>query len=220
MKIHYPYVLYALRVMIVFLFISLPAMAYNTKTSPRSYSQQKQQKAPEWLQIFEKQDQQKQKFKPATVHAHSATSQLNNSTNLPPIGYRNSLLEQKQQIRISHSASSTMPLTQLSSPMHITETNRATINRKNTSGAGNIGIITGLTVYEPFGTNVPSDYAEGVGDLSIQMSSGPRKSFPERPDTPPANTSPIGEPWILLFFGLIFAVGATIRKKTKSNRSI
>lgn len=205
--------------MIAFLFISLPAMAYNTKPTPRSYSQQKQQKAPEWLQIFEKQEQQGQKFKPATVHAHSATSQLNNSVTLPPIGYRNSLLE-KRQIRISHSANSTMPFPQPSFSMRVTETNRATINGNNTFGTVNIGIASTPTVYQPFDTNVPSDYAEGVGDLSIQMSSGPRKSFPERPDTPPANTSPIGEPWILLFFGLIFALGMTVRKRMKSNHSI
>lgn len=59
------------------------------------------------------------------------------------------------------------------------------------------------TIYAPFDNTMPSEQcgpnkAPGKGG-------GIRNGFITGPDTPPANESPVGEPWVLAAFALVFA---------------
>ena len=73
------------------------------------------------------------------------------------------------------------------------------------------------TIYEPFATETPSQYTDGGSESG--SSSGPSKitnrknGFVDRPDTPPAPGSPIGEPWIMLAFAAMAAIAIALRKK-------
>ena len=68
------------------------------------------------------------------------------------------------------------------------------------------------TVFEPFNGASPSEYSE------VGASAGPngrRNSFGPRPDDRPADTSPIGEPWILLLLAAGFGGMIAIRKRIR-----
>ena len=72
-------------------------------------------------------------------------------------------------------------------------------------------------IYEPFATEAPSLYTDGGSESG--SSSSPSKitnrknGFVDRPDTPPAPGSPIGEPWIMLAFAAMAAIAIALRKK-------
>ena len=67
------------------------------------------------------------------------------------------------------------------------------------------------TVFEPFNGAVPSEYVDGKAPSS---SSGPRRGKILGPDTDPAQQYPIGEPWILGIFALLF--GGVIAWKNRT----
>ena len=210
MRIHFPYVL---RVTLVLLTFSLSLTAHGTApASSRFYTPQKQSDAPEWLRVFEQQGQpgsQGQKFKAASARtvATSQTQYQRGTESLPPLGFRNRLVDKRTIVAQPSFAPTQSVAPAPSMSMRMIELSR---NATRIGGTSSFTPAYSSTVYEPFDANAPSDYAEGIGSTVGQMT-GPRKSFPERPDTPPANTSPIGEPWILLFFGLLFAAGVAIR---------
>ena len=77
------------------------------------------------------------------------------------------------------------------------------------------------TVYQPFESSLPSDnnpvYSSGQGE---DEGNGGRRnvtnrqnSFPDRPDTPPAEGSPVGEAWIMLLFAAAAALAIYIRQR-------
>ena len=72
-------------------------------------------------------------------------------------------------------------------------------------------------IYEPFATEAPSQYTDGGSESG--SSSGPSKitnrknGFVDRPDTPPAPGSPIGEAWVMLLFAAAAAIVIALRKK-------
>ena len=66
------------------------------------------------------------------------------------------------------------------------------------------------TVYEPFNDTPPSESESGSSPSKI---TNRRNGFVDRPDTPPAPGSPIGEPWIMLAFAAMATIAITLRKK-------
>ena len=77
------------------------------------------------------------------------------------------------------------------------------------------------TVYQPFESSLPSDnnpvYSSGQGE---DEGNGGRRnvtnrqnSFPDRPDTPPAEGSPVGEAWIMLLFAAAAALVIFVRQR-------
>ena len=77
------------------------------------------------------------------------------------------------------------------------------------------------TVYQPFESSLPSDnnpvYSSGQGE---DEGNGGRRnvtnrqnSFPNRPDTPPAEGSPVGEAWIMLLFAAAAALAIFVRQR-------
>ena len=69
------------------------------------------------------------------------------------------------------------------------------------------------TVYEPFTTAAPSDnhpMAAGAGEPQI---TNRKNGFLDRPDTPPAPGSPVGEPWVLLLFAAAAAIVVAWRRR-------
>lgn len=70
------------------------------------------------------------------------------------------------------------------------------------------------TVYEPFSSVTPSEQsAVGAAYSPAQAPGGPRRDKINGPDTPPANESPIGEPWIMAAFALLFAGAVALRRR-------
>ena len=71
-----------------------------------------------------------------------------------------------------------------------------------------------VTVFEPFNNAAPSEYSEAA------KSSQPtgRRYFPGRPDDKPAQTSPVGEPWILFLLASILGGVMAWRKKMNVKR--
>ena len=71
------------------------------------------------------------------------------------------------------------------------------------------------TIYEPFSSATPSSDANGSNNGPNNISG--RKNSSVVPGTPPdpngANSSPIGESWIMLAFAAMTAVALTLRKK-------
>lgn len=67
------------------------------------------------------------------------------------------------------------------------------------------------TVFEPFNGACPSEYVDGKAPTGPN---GRRNGFGPRPDDKPADTSPIGEPWILGIFALLF--GGVIAWKNRT----
>ena len=62
-------------------------------------------------------------------------------------------------------------------------------------------------VYEPFNDTPPSESGETAGIT------GRKNAFPGRPDTPPAPGSPVGEPFVLLFFAAVAALVVARRQR-------
>ena len=75
------------------------------------------------------------------------------------------------------------------------------------------GVAYSSNVYEPFNNTPPSEYTpEGTS-----TGGGPRR-FPQRPDINPGE-SPVGEPWIMAIFALLFGgIIAVRRGKIGRNR--
>ena len=68
------------------------------------------------------------------------------------------------------------------------------------------------TVYQPFSGTTPAEQSAGAMN-SPTVTSGPHKSFVDRPDMPPQGF-PVGEPWVMLAFAALAAgVIAYNRKK-------
>lgn len=65
------------------------------------------------------------------------------------------------------------------------------------------------TVYEPFDNTAPSEQSAVGSSSSPNRAPGKggniRNGFGPRTDDTPANTSPVGEPWILAAFAVLFA---------------
>ena len=80
------------------------------------------------------------------------------------------------------------------------------------------GVRYNGTIYSPFDNTVPSE-VDGVGaGYSPLQSSGPRKlgSF-DNPTDPgsQSNESPVGEPWIMILFALMFAGVTALKHRNK-----
>ena len=75
------------------------------------------------------------------------------------------------------------------------------------------------TVYQPFESSVPSDnnpvYSNSQGEDhgGRRGVSNKQNSFPDRPDTPPAEGSPVGEAWIMLLFAAAAALAIFVRQR-------
>ena len=77
------------------------------------------------------------------------------------------------------------------------------------------------TVYQPFESSVPSDnhpmynnsQGEDEGNSGRRNVTNRQNSFPDRPDTPPAEGSPVGEAWIMLLFAAAAALAIYIRQR-------
>lgn len=71
---------------------------------------------------------------------------------------------------------------------------------------------TGVT-YAPFTTALPSEQSTASESSSGRPTGSIRRGKILGPDTPPADESPIGEPWILAIFALAFAGVVAFRKR-------
>ena len=75
------------------------------------------------------------------------------------------------------------------------------------------------TVYQPFESSAPSDNhpmynnSQGEDHGGRRGVSNKQNSFPDRPDTPPAEGSPVGEAWIMLLFAAAAALAIYIRQR-------
>lgn len=78
----------------------------------------------------------------------------------------------------------------------------------------NAGTIYSGTTYVPFDDAVPSDYS-AVGAQNAANGPQVRRGFGPRPDDKPADTSPIGESWVLAIFATLFAGFAYARKRKR-----
>ena len=73
------------------------------------------------------------------------------------------------------------------------------------------------TVYEPFSSVTPSEQSAVGGSYSpSDTPGGPRRSKITGPDTPPADEFPVGEPWVLAAFALLFAGAVALRRRRKA----
>ena len=79
------------------------------------------------------------------------------------------------------------------------------------------GANYGGTVYKPFDNTTPSEQSEvGASYSPNKAPGGPRRDKVLGPDTPPADESPVSEPWILLAFAAVFAAGIAFRRKKQT----
>ncbi len=73
------------------------------------------------------------------------------------------------------------------------------------------------TIYAPFDNTMPSEQSSGPNKKGgVRKSDGDdwnSDDFILGPDTPPANQSPVGEPWVLAAFALVFAGVVWLRGK-------
>ena len=76
------------------------------------------------------------------------------------------------------------------------------------------------TIYAPFDNTMPSEQSSGPnkkgGVRKFHGDDWNPDDFIIGPDTPPANQSPVGEPWILAAFALLFAGVVYLRGKKKA----
>lgn len=76
------------------------------------------------------------------------------------------------------------------------------------------------TIYAPFDNTMPSEQSSGPNKKGgVRKSDGDDwnpDDFILGPDTPPANQSPVGEPWVLAAFALLFAGVVYLRGKKKA----
>ena len=77
------------------------------------------------------------------------------------------------------------------------------------------GALYASTVYVPFDSKTPSAYSEVAVAMDGDESKKPRK-FVNRPDIN-IGESPVGEPWILLIFALLF--GGAVARKAKGREA-
>ena len=79
------------------------------------------------------------------------------------------------------------------------------------------------TVYEPFGNTLPSESGNG-SQISGRKNAWGGGGMGDQEEDDPGHrdeNSPVGEPWILLFFAAVAAVWAGVRNKelrTKTNQ--
>ena len=73
------------------------------------------------------------------------------------------------------------------------------------------GATYSSTIYQPFNNAAPSEYVDG----KAPSTTGRRNGFGPRPDDKPAQTSPIGEPWILAIFALLSGGALAWKRKHK-----
>ena len=76
------------------------------------------------------------------------------------------------------------------------------------------GAVYASTVYLPFDNTPPSSFAKGIAANSEEGPTGRRK-FVDRPDIN-IGESPVGEPWILVAFAVLFGGAIAFRLKNKS----
>jgi len=76
------------------------------------------------------------------------------------------------------------------------------------------GAVYASTVFMPFDNTPPSSFAKGIAANSEEGPSGRRK-FVDRPDIN-IGESPVGEPWILVAFAVLF--GGVIAWRRKNNK--
>jgi hypothetical protein len=76
------------------------------------------------------------------------------------------------------------------------------------------GAVYASTVFLPFDNTPPSSFAKGIAANSEEGPSGRRK-FVDRPDIN-IGESPVGEPWILVAFAVLF--GGVIAWRRKNNK--
>ena len=75
------------------------------------------------------------------------------------------------------------------------------------------------TVYQPVESSVPSDNnpvydnEQGEGNGGRRNVTNRQNSFPDRPDTPPAEGSPVGEAWVMLLFAAVAALVVFVRQR-------
>ena len=81
------------------------------------------------------------------------------------------------------------------------------------------------TVYQPFESSLPSessnpayDNGQGSNDNGRRGVSNKQNAFPDRPDTPPGDGSPVGEAWVMLLFAAVAALVVFVRQR-KSQHS-
>ena len=77
---------------------------------------------------------------------------------------------------------------------------------------------TGVT-YAPFTAALPSEQSAASESSSGRPTGSVRRGKILGPDTPPADESPIGEPWILAVFAILFA-GVIIRKNNSNMKNM
>ena len=95
------------------------------------------------------------------------------------------------------------------------EANQVTFQQSNQSNFS--GSSYSSTVYQPFSNTTPAEYsasASGDGTATPPGVTNRHNSFGPRPDSKPANTSPVGEPWVMLVFAAL-AAGAIAYKRKK-----
>lgn len=80
------------------------------------------------------------------------------------------------------------------------------------------------TVYQPFESSAPSDNTPVYSNSQGEDHGGRRgvtnrqNSFPDRPDTPPAKGSPVGEAWVMLLFAAVAALVVFVRQRKAAVR--
>ena len=213
---------HTLKVMIVLLTISITMMAHSTThAASQFYTPQKKAEVPEWFKIFDRSDSQPvgaQRFTPAksssVAYPSAPSAPRSAGIAVAPVasGYRNSLLD-RPAISIAAAAPVSAARTSVGSSagMQIKETSQAVSRGRGSMMAMAGGSALSSTVYEPFNNTAPSEYSGGGYTPDI----GGKRNFPSRPDDRPADASPIGEPWILLAFALLFGGWITLKKKHK-----
>ena len=88
-------------------------------------------------------------------------------------------------------------------------------NVQNAQQATPSGSAYSSTVYQPFSSTTPSEYSPGESESSSPSRvSGMHRGFVDRPDTNKSESSPVGEPWVMLVFAAV-AIGVIAYKRKK-----
>jgi hypothetical protein len=76
------------------------------------------------------------------------------------------------------------------------------------------GAVYASTVYVPFDSKTPASYSEdlAMADRGLRRA---KQDFIQRPDDDPAQTSPVGEPWIMAIFALLFGGIVALRRRNR-----
>lgn len=195
--------LQVLKVTTILLTFSLTTMAHDkAKAASRFYTPQRKADVPEWMQMFDKKEQQKpaaqKKFKSSGAVYATSGSRSNQSagitTTLPSMQFRSSFGSARASISVS-SPKSVSPAGS-SATMTIKETSRASVHTIGASGnmgsavsngstgsqmsspnqsySGALAISTPAITYKPFHPAAPSEY-DAEGNLPEDKASGRRK---------------------------------------------